>query len=213
MKKFKVNIFIWVCFLLIILVNINTPPVRADATIDDIINKINATYNSKPIITSEFKQIDGSGQVSYGWLALDKLNNRARIEYKKQDLRIIVNNNSIMMEQIKLKEKTFSLLNNSPFKLLFGKSINLQDSNLKITSVKEISVGYAVNLQYNDKNLKTGLTIFFNKNYYLLGWQILDDLKNTTTVILFNTSYRNIGIDKSIFNTHRIKKVRFIEIK
>lgn len=175
------------------------------------LKKISENYNKYLTITSNFKQTDSNGEKNYGFIIFDKKNNKARIEYTSKQLRIIINNNSIMIEQVDLQEKTFLPLTSSPFKYIISDN-PFNKVDLNITNINSSKESTTVSISSKNKQFSGSIMLMFNKYYYLSGWVILDELGNKTTITLLNTNYNNNNLPSSIFNTHRVSKVDFKSI-
>lgn len=173
-----------------------------------LLTQISENYNKYLTITSNFKQVDSEGQENSGFIIFDKKHNKARIEYTSKPLRIIINNNSIMIEQLDLQEKSFLPLTRSPFKYLLSKN-PFNNVGLNIIDVSSYKERTTLNISSKNKEFPGTLTLTFNKYKYLSGWIITDELGNRTTITLLNTKYNNNTLPNYIFNTHKVSKVDF----
>ncbi|MGV3278936.1 outer membrane lipoprotein carrier protein LolA [Rickettsiales bacterium LUAb2] len=178
-----------------------------------IIKKINTNLQKYNTLKSQFKQTDDTGNVSYGWFVFAKTSDKARIEYNKTPIRIIINNSSIMLEQIDLQEKSFTPLATSPFKYIISKSSSLTSDQLEITNFIKNDQQYLVTVTPKDNSNMGYITFKFDKkSLKLMGWVITDSANTSTVIDLINPQFNNKNIPNYIFNTHKVRNINYKDI-
>lgn len=169
-------------------------------------------YRKFPTVKSKFTQITG-GEVSYGWLLLDRSRNSARIEYDQQPLRIIINHNTLLFEQTDLNEKTFIPLVKNPLKYVVSNNTQAMLNSVSVQAIQKLKDTYVVAIKSALNTFSEKLFLVFNASYYLTGWIIVTATGQQTTVSLSQPIFGTQQLPTKIFNTHRVVKISYKGVK
>lgn len=176
------------------------------------IKKLDLMYQSYSSIKSEFLQKDSLGNIHNGWFLIQKPG-FARIEYTTLPIRFIANGNSLLFQDIKLKQKSFFPINASPFSYLLDKDFSFLSNKINITKYKKyddhVEITFISNLYQNIGSL----TLFLSNNGELLQWSILDAKNTVTEIFLLKPVFSSLAFsNKGLFNIQKIKNIHYSDI-
>ena len=154
-----------------------------------IIDQINHIEN----ITFDFKQITNE-KMEFGtcYLVFD---NKLSCDYEDSvQKRILINGNILVVQKRKYNKNYFYPLSNSAFIEIFNKS-NL----LNLVKNADLQLKNNIELTFIGKNKEEVIIFFGAETYDLVGWRVVDQLKN---IINFSIEIKNKNseINPKIFN-------------
>lgn len=172
-------------------------------------------YSKYPTVKSKFLQVADNGTKTYGWFILDRRNGRARVEYYKLPTRIIINNNTLLLQQLELGEKSYIPLINNPLKFIVNNSPKKLLGSVSVSDIKTLHGGkqYLITVSTKDKAMAGKTILVFDRSYFLSGWITINNLGEKIVVKLLNPIFSNISVPSNIFNTHHIIKIAYDSIK
>ena len=153
-----------------------------------IIDQINHIEN----ITFDFKQITNE-KMEFGtcYLVFD---NKLSCDYEDSvQKRILINGNILVVQKRKYNKNYFYPLSNSAFIEIFNKS-NL----LNLVKNADLQLKNNIELTFIGKNKEKVIIFFEAETYDLVGWRVVDQLKNIINFSI-DIKYKNSEIDPKIF--------------
>ena len=178
------------------------------------ITQIDILYSKYQSIKSQFIQKDNLGNTSSGWFVIQKPG-LARIEYQDVPIRFIANNNSLLFQDLQLKQKSFFPINASPFSYLLDKNFSFLSDKIKIVDYQVLEDYISITIK-STQNLDIGsLTLFLSKDKAeIIKWTIVDAKGVASDVFLVSPEFSEFAFtNQTIFNVQRIKSVKFNDLK
>ncbi len=179
----------------------------------DEIKKIDILYSQYKSIKSQFIQKDNLGNTASGWFVIQKPG-LARIEYKDIPIRFIANNNSLLFQDLQLKQKSFFPINASPFSYLLDKNFSFLSDKIKIINYQVFEDYISITIK-SSQNLDIGsLTLFLSKDKAeLIKWSIVDAKGISSDIFLISPEFSEFSFtNQAIFNVQKIKSITFKEL-
>ncbi len=177
------------------------------------LKKIDDLYGNYKTIKSKFIQKDNLNNRASGWFVIEKPG-KARIEYDDIPVRFIAINNSLMFQDIKMKQKSFLPIKGSPFSYLLEEKTSFFSNKIKIISFSSKDEYVEIGLISTEYPEVGSLTLFLAKETAdIIKWVVIDSRGIQTEIFLISPVFSNQPIKTStIFNTQRIKEFQFSEV-
>tara|TARA_B110000971_G_scaffold210789_1_gene238366 strand:+ start:1026 stop:1583 length:558 start_codon:yes stop_codon:yes gene_type:complete len=173
-------------FLLFIFTNIYTVLHANERQL--IIDQINRIEN----IVFNFKQTTNEKK-EFGLCTL-VFDNKLSCDYKDfEQKRILINGKILVVQKKKYNKNYFYPLSNSPFVKIFNKN-NLVD----LIQQAELQRNDTIEITYIGENKEKIIIFFSTDTYDLVGWRIVDQLKNIINFSI-EIKYKNSEINSKIF--------------
>ena len=121
-------------------------------------------------------------------------NNKLSCDYKdSMQKRILVNNKTLIVQHRRYDKIYFYPISKSPLIKIFNK-----DDLIDLIKKSDYQLNDDIELTYINKNNEKIIILFKKDNYYLVGWRVIDQLKN---IINFSIKIKDINseIDPKIF--------------
>ncbi len=190
--------------------NDTTQIVLSEQAINNI-KALDALYMKSTKVKSKFIQKTNLGDTTSGWFMIEKPG-RARVEYDNIPIRLIANDNTLLVQNIKDKTKSFLPIKSSPFYYLLQTNFSFFSEQLSI-------IGYVKNINTTEikfiskKNPELGnINIVLNNNGELIEWIVTDAKGIITTISLIEPSFSSGAFqNKALFNIHKVINIKYID--
>ncbi len=178
------------------------------------IKKIDQQYNQFLVVKSKFLQKDSSGNTAKGWFIIERPG-KLRVEYENIPIRFIASNNSLLYQDIKLKQKSFIPIKSTPFHYLMATNTSFLSKEVMIVNYQILEEYTEITFVNRENPALGSLTLFLsNDNSQIIKWNVFDSKGILTEVFLNNPEFSNNKIkNSSIFNVQKVKEVTFAEIE
>lgn len=178
------------------------------------IKNLDELYRKYKVIKAKFLQTDSLGNSVKGWFVIQKPG-KARIEYEDLPIRIIANGKSLLVQDLKLKQKSFLPMSSNPFSYLLDENASLINDNIIIKDFKTYEEYHEITL-VNKATPGLGYLVLYLTidKAEIIKWTVYDAKGTVTDVYLLDPQFlENNIVNQNIFNVQNTKNIAYEDIK
>ena len=179
--------FIFLFFTINLLVNLHAD--EKQLIVDRLIYIDNITFSFEHL-TNDKKEVGTCILVFDNKLICDYENSMKK--------RILINNKTLVVQKKKYNKNYFYPISNSPFIKIFNK-----EKLINLIKISDYKLKNNIELTYVDENNNKIKVFFDNNNYYLIGWNVRDQLQNEINFSL-KITFINSKFDPKLFRIPRL---------
>lgn len=168
------------------------------ATENELAAKVENYLNSLSTLSADFTQVDAEGNAAGGKFML-KRPGKFRWEYDmRQPLEIVSDGKQLVYYDKKLKEATYTSLQNSLAGFLARKNIKLS-GDVQLVSIEDKNGMVRAKVKQKEKPEEGALTMFFNSADMKIAMLEVEDAGGGVTKIMFSNQQFGQKIDDKTF--------------
>lgn len=181
------------------------PISQSTAAYEIYIQKIEDFFNKTRQFSAQFIQTDQNNHKSYGYFLIK--NKKLKLEYTNPETKvIIIKNNSVIIYDKNLHEKTKTSVYSSPFSFLLKANVKLREY-MNILNISDSATELSVVLSTKNEDSSTIVLQFSKEPFMLKGWELLngrlpDDANYYATKIELQNHNLNPRISDKEFNEY-----------